>query len=208
MVIVEAPSTTLPARRSVQAARAMPMASMPPCWKKLASSEASTACCRSLGISSSLSMHPPLAGEGGEDLAVLGVELGDQAGGVAGQRVDPRHVDGGGHGDAGDGADEQRDHQGQGPADQPAGCWEGAGRAARDPTGARSWKAADRIHGFIIDSTWSPGASAGPFRLQQAAADRLRSRAAPPGSRLILMTYNDPNLEEGESNGNQHQGKR
>ncbi len=56
MLIVEAPSTTLPARRSATAARPMPMASMPPWRKKLASSEASTACCITCGMPLSLSI--------------------------------------------------------------------------------------------------------------------------------------------------------
>ena len=54
--IVEPPSFIRPARRSSSAARAMPMASMPPWRKKLLSSEASSACSTSGGISPSLSI--------------------------------------------------------------------------------------------------------------------------------------------------------
>src|SRR5579864_250598 len=54
--IVEPPSFIRPARRSSRAARAMPMASMPPCRKKLLSSEASSAFSITGGISPSLSM--------------------------------------------------------------------------------------------------------------------------------------------------------
>ena len=56
MVIVEAPSTTLWARKSTSAARITPRASTPPWRKKLASSEASTACSITFGISLSLSI--------------------------------------------------------------------------------------------------------------------------------------------------------
>ncbi len=56
MVIVEAPSFTRPARKSVSAARPMPRASMPPCWKKLESSEATSARSMTCGISLSFSI--------------------------------------------------------------------------------------------------------------------------------------------------------
>src|SRR5579864_1198975 len=54
--IVEPPSFMRPARRSSSAARAIPMASMPPWRKKLLSSEASSACWMRGGISPSLSI--------------------------------------------------------------------------------------------------------------------------------------------------------
>jgi len=56
MVIVEAPCTTRPFRTSVIEARTIPSGSTPPCWKKLLSSEASTACWTTGGISLSLSI--------------------------------------------------------------------------------------------------------------------------------------------------------
>jgi hypothetical protein len=81
-----------------------------------------------LGDLALLQHHPALAGEGGEDVGVLVVELGDQARPVvAAERLHPRHVDRRRHSDPGDGADEQRREHWPDPAQQAPGRAAGRG---------------------------------------------------------------------------------
>ena len=103
----------------------MPRASTPPWRKKLASSEASTACSITFGISLSLSITRRSRAKVVKTAPFLSIELGDQAGHVARQRVDPGDVDRRRDRDAADRADQQRGDHRPRPAQQaprpPAG---------------------------------------------------------------------------------------